>query len=740
MSQPTTRREFLRTSTLASATALCGPLAFAREQQSEKGQQQPIFRAGAAEVDISPPRLPVIVSGGFLEGTGGELRDRLFARGIVLDDGRTRLALVVVDNLMMPREMLDQVKAKAAASTGIPEKNIVISATHTHSAPSVVGALGTGVDEAYAAFLPGKLVECVEKAAAATEPARVGWASVVDSEDTNCRVWIRRPDRIGEDPFGQNTVRAMMHPGYQNPDYLGPCGPEDPELTVLSIVRADGTPLALLANYSMHYFGAAPISADYYGRFSAIVSETLSKQGGGRPCVAMMSHGTSGDQHWMDYSSERKAIDLETYARRVAARALEACGRVEHRDWVPLASAATTLRLRRRLPGEERLAWARGLVEAMGDRRPASRPEVYAREQMYLVAEPERDLRLQAFGIGDLAIAAIPCEVYAITGLKLKGQSPFGQTMNIELAGGGEGYIPPPELFPFGGYNTWPARSAGLETTAEPKIVEALLTLMEQLAKRPRRAMPRTSGPYADLILEHKPAAYWPLDTIGGATAEDRSPRGNHGEYETGVAFFLEGPDVAGLSRPDGPIRAAHFADARLVAPAVNLGDAWSVEIWFYNCLPSDARAVTGYLFSRGPDGVKGAPGDHLGIGGNHHDGSLAGKLFFYNGDQREELIVGTTIIEPKTWHHVVLVRDGSRVAAYLDGRATPEFSGDASPGSPAGGAGVFIGGRSDKLYNFEGKLCQAAVYDRPLAPEEITAHWSVAAGLRTSAKSGKPG
>ena len=131
--------------------------------------------------------------------------------------------------------------------------------------------------------------------------------------------------------------------------------------------------------------------------------------------------------------------------------------------------------------------------------------------------------------------------------------------------------------------------------------------------------------------------------------------------------------------------------------------------------------------------------GDRLRIGGNHLGEALAGKLFFYNGDQREELVAGTTIIEPKTWHHVVFVRDGSRVAAYLDGRTTPEFSGDASPGSPAGAAGVFIGGRSDKLYNFEGKLCQAALYDRPLAPEAIAAHWAAAA-LRTDAKSEKSG
>ena len=65
--------------------------------------------------------------------------------------------------------------------------------------------------------------------------------------------------------------------------------------------------------------------------------------------------------------------------------------------------------------------------------------------------------------MGGLGITAIPDEVFAITGLKLKMRSPFDMTMNITLANGSEGYIPPPEQHRLGGYTTWPARTAGLE-------------------------------------------------------------------------------------------------------------------------------------------------------------------------------------------------------------------------------------------------------------------------------------
>ena len=92
-------------------------------------------------------------------------------------------------------------------------------------------------------------------------------------------------------------------------------------------------------------------------------------------------------------------------------------------------------------------------------------------------------------GNGNLGITAIPNEVYAITGLKLKRQSPLPTTFNVELANGAEGYIPPPEQHALGGYTTWPARTAGLEVQAEPRIVEALLGLLEEVAGKPRRPL-----------------------------------------------------------------------------------------------------------------------------------------------------------------------------------------------------------------------------------------------------------
>ena len=164
--------------------------------------------------------------------------------------------------------------------------------------------------------------------------------------------------------------------------------------------------------------------------------------------------------------------------------------------------AETTLELRRRVPDEARLAWARAIVarivmeqEQRHDSCPATCRKFTPRKRSSCTRNRSARLKLQAIRIGELGLTAIPNEVFAITGLKIKAQSPFDTTMNIELANGSEGYIPPPEQHALGGYTTWPARTAGLEVQAEPKIVATVLELLEQVAGKPRRRAPRGRRP-----------------------------------------------------------------------------------------------------------------------------------------------------------------------------------------------------------------------------------------------------
>ena len=682
------------------------------------------LRAGAAAVDVTPQQLPVLVNGGILSRMEDKVAAPLYARAIVLSDGRTKLAIVVVDSCAMPRALLDRAKSLAAESTDIATSHMLISATHTHTAPSVVPALGTSADPAYSEYLPLRLADAIRRAADNLQPAQVGSAVANAAPYTALRRWIRRPDRMLVDPFGNLTVRANMHPGHQSLDATGESGPTDPDLSIIAFQSREGRPIALLANFSMHYFVTQSLSPDYFGLFADRVQKRLGPAGGNDshpPFIAMMSHGPSGDIWRRDYSQPpvEKDHTMSSYADALVDIVCNAYPGIAYRHDVTLDMVQAEMTLKYRTPNNQRLEWARKIVTEMDGRIPTNTTEVYAREAILLHEMQETEILLQAVRIGHLGITAIPNEVYALTSLKLKALSPLQPTVNIELANGAEGYIPPPEQHWLGGYNTWDARSAGLEVQAEPKIVQAVLQLLEQVSGKPRRKTRVTLGSAAQAVLDTEPVAYYRMDEMAGPLAvDDVGP--NHGIYEMGVAYYLDGPHSDHFNKPGEVNRCAHFAGGRLRVRLGELRHSYSVALWFWNGMPNDGRPVAGYLFSRGHDLAFGPPGDHLGIGGS---AGHMGKLIFSGGDAGESA-GGRSVIDRWTWNHVVMVRDGDSVRVYLNGKVEI----DTHVNLPDSFEQIFLGGRSDNQSNFEGRIDEAAIFDRPLNPDEVAAMFRAAA------------
>ena len=488
----------------------------------------------------------------------------------------------------------------------------------------------------------------------------------------------------------------------------------------------DGRPIAVLANFSMHYFGGQPaLSADYFGLFcEALKSRIAASQDDSHPpFVGIMSHGCSGDIWRRDYTepaaSRKEDFTVDSYAKGLVDIALAAYDTITYSKETDLAMAESRLNLKYRVPDKQLLEWARRIVDEMGDRPPKSTPEVYAREQIILHQRQSTEIVVQALRIGDIGIATTPNETYALTGLKLKLQSPLPKTMVIELANGGDGYIPPPEQLLLGGYNTWPARSAGLEIQAEPKITAAALGLLEKVAGRRRRDSKQSCGPACEAITKAKPAAYWRLDEMAGPLAVDSTGQNRDAFYEPAVAFFLEGPCSDVFCAGGETNRAAHFAGGRLRSRIANLGEKYSISLWCWNGMPVDGREITGWMFSRGHDHGLGPDGDHLGISGTASD---PGKLIFLHGRDGEgaKPVAGRTEIQRWNWYHVVFVRDGERVRIHLNGNAQPEIETKSPAGFPAGFDRLFFGGRCDNESNWEGRLDEIAVFDRALSAEEI--------------------
>jgi hypothetical protein len=450
----------------------------------------PVFRAGAATSNITPP-LGCSLNGGFADRVATHVHDELHARCLVLDDGTTRLAFAVCDSCMIPREVADEAKRQIREHTGIPPGNVLISATHTHTAPTATPVFQSDPDPAYVNFLTTRIADGVQRAANNALPAKVGWNVGKQPGHVFNRRWKMKPGTIPPDPFGGTTDRVQMNPPVGSDNLIEPAGPTDPDVWVVSIRTPDDKPLAVLANYALHYVGGGPgdhVSADYYGMFAEALRHKLGADEPERdpPFVGILSNGASGNINNIDVRNRRPPQppygQMRLVAEAVAEEAKQVYTSIEYTDRVTLAARTATLELSVRKPSAQDIDRAKAILAPLQGKPLRSPPEVYARETVLLADYPEHvQLVLQAFRIGDLTVVAAPCEVFVETGLELKARSPRKPLFLISLTNGYNGYLSTPEHHRLGGYETWRARSSYLEVDAAPKISAKLLELVGSL-------------------------------------------------------------------------------------------------------------------------------------------------------------------------------------------------------------------------------------------------------------------
>ena len=179
------------------------------------------FRAGIAVRNVTPnPLLPV--SGGVgpshpVTKKAGELT----VRALVFEQDGTRVAIVSADFLGFPGMLGNKVRA---AVKGIAPENILIGATHTHSAPDCYGFPdgkgGTSSDPKYLELVCTRMAEAITEAMEKLQPAKLKVAT-------------------GE-------AKGRIAYNYYAPQLY------DPRCHVIQALDASGKPIATLVNYAIH--------------------------------------------------------------------------------------------------------------------------------------------------------------------------------------------------------------------------------------------------------------------------------------------------------------------------------------------------------------------------------------------------------------------------------------------------------------------------------------------------------
>src|SRR4051794_14793791 len=250
--------------------------------------------AGVGRSDVTPPTgfptMGYVRSDAIARGQ----HTRLFARAIVLREGDRKVALVATDLGFTPGGLLVEV-ARRLAGRGFDERNIVISASHTHSAPAgfanfqsdnfVAPTMGTPTDFRLAGdprlygFLIERVALAIERADRSLGPARTGWGSATLGGVTDNRSLEAHLANCGYD-LQPGAGRVDQDPG-------GYMDTIDPHVDVLRVDRIGprrrSVPMGAWLDFADHgtvnpyTFGV--YNADHHGPASRIFERTVRRLG-----------------------------------------------------------------------------------------------------------------------------------------------------------------------------------------------------------------------------------------------------------------------------------------------------------------------------------------------------------------------------------------------------------------------------------------------------------------------------
>ncbi|MDE2801051.1 MAG: hypothetical protein OXI94_20500 [Gemmatimonadota bacterium] len=443
------------------------------------------LQAGAATSNITP-WLGITMPGSFQPRYGEDVHDELLAKALVIDNGDVRIAMVTCDLIAVPEAIANAVKARIQERCGLSPECVMVNATHTHSGAGVSNLLGVGEDEGYTTWLPLKVADAVELAVKRMQPARAGFASVMEDRISFYRRWLMK----------DGTVR--MNPGLNNPDLVRPMGEIDPELAMMYVEGVDGTPISVVASFSLHYVGTGSVgqvSADYFGQFFNLMRHYI-----GGDCVPILWNAASGQINNNDYSGERIWRDRgHPRARRMAnvlaGHVLTEIQLMDLDEELALEAVTGTLEFSRKVITETDLDIAEQILAGgydyeegpfswvVGQPVRQDRVGVYARQCQRLAALPEQmTAPVQAIRLGDAAILALPGEIFVETGLRIKAQTSASPLMLVSLANGYIGYVCTDEaLTQEGGYETWASLSSLGGVGTVPTMESLSLSLLETL-------------------------------------------------------------------------------------------------------------------------------------------------------------------------------------------------------------------------------------------------------------------
>lgn len=436
-----------------------------------------VLKAGTSITDISPKKGIELAGYPHFPRYNTGIHDHLYASCLYLDNGREKMAIITMDILYFSRKYVKSVRRKISQNTSIPEGNILISVSHTHSGPWAAGRLdmealekGDDVDKEYVEDLNKKLVDLAARAYSSTFNASVGTGFTICGKEKGIGGNRRDPE-----------------------------GPTDPKVWVIAVKEGSSDLRAAVVKYALHptvlHEDNNLVTADYPG----YIRDYLMQK---EPDINLLfMQGTSGDQSTRYFRKGQDFKEAKRIGHTIGQAAFNALKDIEYKEKVDLKVISKEIDLPlKKLPSEEEAKAYSEKTKADWERlkaESASYIEIQNANLKNLGAEntlgyvrlknkgipislevDELPTEVQVIGIGDTRIVGLPGEVFIEFGLEIQKRSPFKNTIVVELANGClPGYVCTEEAINERGYE---AGASMLSGKAGIILVETAVKLLKE--------------------------------------------------------------------------------------------------------------------------------------------------------------------------------------------------------------------------------------------------------------------
>lgn len=464
------------------------------------------LRVGVAEVDITPP-VGFPMAGYYHERLATGSKDPLKAKAVVFVGDKAQAAWVVCDLTGIATDLSQAVRQQAAKVTGIPVEHIIVSATHSHTAPDYTKALYEHLGKApatprteYAGRLIDGIAQAIIKAKEAAAPVTLHAGSAEQKTPVSfCRRSVMR----------DGSVQTWV--GLKHPQAVRLAAPIDPEIGLVRIDSVDGKPLGVLSNFALHLDTVGGL--EWAGDYPYYIEQTL-RQALKSDVISLFGTGTCGDINHVDPTGQpRLKTDFignslgETAAQSLAKlTAIEQPTLQVRRAVVPLplqdvspAEVQHAVQIVAAIQKGEKIAfldhvtaYKHLVLDQFRHREPNPQAAPFLSWGLSHACKNIGEtlpVEVQVITVGtDLAIVTLPGEVFVELGLAIKRASPFRTTFVVELANAVETiYIPTRSAAVGGGYEV---TNSLVQPGSGELLVEAAIGLLRESATALEAANP----------------------------------------------------------------------------------------------------------------------------------------------------------------------------------------------------------------------------------------------------------